>query len=250
MDVAQVKALATNLSATLDLLGELVAELERHRDQWSGSGRVMELVGRLAHRRDLGELPAVLLRAHAEITAILGGIRLTREAIEAHAVERIRETQHRLSDVTSTTESATLELMNGLDRSLELINQLEQQADGKASAGGFQDLRGQVSALYNHLQFQDITSQQLQGVTQSLRELEVRVGAVAALFDRAVGAASRAGPTPVTPAATAAGSAMLPYNPDATMKRTGADQSSVDLTFAEARHGQPAEPGCGVRRPA
>ncbi len=59
----------------------------------------------------------MLLRAHAEITEILGGIRLTREAIEAHAVERIRETQSKLTDVTSTTESATLELMNGLDRS-------------------------------------------------------------------------------------------------------------------------------------
>ena len=103
MDAAQVKALASDLSSTLGLLGQLVTELENHRDQWDQQGRVRELVARLARQRNLDELPTVLLRAHAEITEILGGIRLTREAIEAHAVERIRETQSKLTDVTSTT---------------------------------------------------------------------------------------------------------------------------------------------------
>lgn len=247
MDAAQVKALASDLSSTLGLLGQLVTELENHRDQWDQQGRVRELVARLAKQRNLDELPTVLLRAHAEITEILGGIRLTREAIEAHAVERIRETQSKLTDVTSTTESATLELMNGLDRSLELINNLEEQAAGKAAAGGFQALRDQVSALYNHLQFQDITAQQLAGVTQSLLELEVRVSAVAALFNRTLGAAFRA-ESASAPAAAAGpvDSAHLAYNPDATMKRTRADQTQVDVTFAEARNGQPAEPGCAA----
>ena len=186
MDAAQVKALATELETTLGLLGELIEELTSHRGQWPTSSRATEIVSTLATRPNLAELPAVLLRAHADITEILGGIRLTREAIEAHAVERIRDTKDKLSDVTSTTESATLELMNGLDRSLELINRLEGQSAVSASADGFQHLRDQVSALYNHLQFQDITAQQLQGVGHALLDLEVRVAAVAALFDSAL----------------------------------------------------------------
>ena len=244
MDAAQVKALATELETTLRLLAQLVTELESRREEWMRSGVVRELVSRLAAQPNLIELPAVLLRAHAETSEILGGIRLTRESIEAHAVERIRDTKDKLSDVTSTTESATLELMNGLDRSLELINTLETQANGAASADGFQDLRGHLSNLYGHLQFQDITSQQLQGVSESLFDVEARVAAVAALFDRALGSAGRA---TILPHTQQLSSAQLPYNPDATMKRSRADQAMVDEAFQGARNGSPGQPAAEPR---
>jgi chemotaxis regulatin CheY-phosphate phosphatase CheZ len=239
MDAAQVKALAAELETTLDLLAELIGELGRHQATCSENSRVAELVGILASRPNLAELPAVLLRAHADVNEILGGIRLTRAAIEAHAIERIQDTKNRLSDVTATTESATLELMNGLDRSLDLINSLETQANGSASADGFQQLRGQVAALYNHLQFQDITTQQLQGVHHSLLELETRVAAVAVLFDQSLGAIPRVAILP----GQQASSDSLPFNPDATMKRTIADQAMIDEAFRGARNGSPSQPG-------
>lgn len=235
MDAAQVKALATELETTLGLLGDLIAELKSHKKEWQSSGRVAELVSRLASQPNLAELPAVLLRAHAEISEILGGIRLTREAIEAHAVERIRDTKDKLSDVTTTTESATLELMNGLDRSLELITTLETQAKGSAPADGFDSLREEVSTLYNHLQFQDITAQQLAGVTHSLLELEARVAAVAAMFDQNVEAPVR--DELLRAFESSSGSAHLAFNPDATMSHSRADQSMVDATFEGARNG-------------
>jgi chemotaxis regulatin CheY-phosphate phosphatase CheZ len=235
MDVAQVRALAAELETTLGLLSELVFELQSRREECTRSGRVQELVARLAARPDLAQLPTVMLRAHAEITEILGGIRLTRAAIEAHAVERIRDTQERLTDVTSTTESATLELMNGLDRTIELVNSLEQQANSRTTGAGFQQLRDQVSALYNHLQFQDITAQQLQGVTHSLLELEVRVAAVAALFDKDMGEGVRG--DLLRRALDAGSSATLAFNPDATMSRSVADQQMIDQAFKGARNG-------------
>ncbi len=240
MDVAQVKALATELETTLGLLGDLISELQSHKAAWQNSGRVAELVGKLAGQQNLVELPAVLLRAHAEISEILGGIRLTREAIEAHAVERIRDTKDKLSDVTSTTESATLELMNGLDKSLELIGTLETQSKGSAPSDGFDSLRGQVSALYNHLQFQDITAQQLQGIGASLLDLETRVTAVAALFDR-----TRApGPTAELLLRTMnTSSSHLAFNPDATMNRSRSDQAAIDEAFKGARHGHASDSG-------
>lgn len=239
MDAAQVRELASELETTLKLLAQLLTELESRPEERARSGVVRELVSRLAGQPNLAELPAVLLRAHAEITEVLGGIRLTREAIEAHAVERIRDTHNKLSDVTSTTEWATLELMNGLDRSLELINSLEVQSAGAASADGFQVLRGQVSELYNHLQFQDITAQQLQGVRQSLVELETRVAIVAALFDHALAHGAR--PESQRPARDGS-SAKLAFNPDATMKRSRQDQAMVDEAFEGARNGSPSQP--------
>jgi hypothetical protein len=240
MDAAQVRVLASELETTLKLLAQLITELESRREEWKGSGVVRQLVSTLAARPNLAELPAVLLRAHAEISEVLGGIRLTREAIEAHAVDRIRDTHTRLSNVTSTTESATLELMNGLDRSIELVNSLEQQSNGSASPEGYQLLRDQVSALYNHLQFQDITAQQLQGVSQSLLDLEVRVAAIAALFDPTTGAVARdqLGREPWS-----SSSAHLAYNPDATMQRTVADQHMIDETFKGAQDGSPNSTG-------
>ncbi len=235
MDVALVRALAAELESTLGLTTELLEELKNLRDQWPRLGKLPRIAAKLAAQPNLGQLPGILLRAHADITEILGGIRLTREAIEAHAVERIRDTQNRLSNVTSTTESATIELMNGLDRSIELVNSLEQQANHKASAEGFQQLRDEVSALYNHLQFQDITSQQLQGVTHSLLELEARVATVAALFDRN---AEAGGQEQLLPMFSSGSSAHLAFNPDATMSRSRADQTMVDAAFEGARNGQ------------
>ncbi len=236
MDAAQVKAFATELETTLGLLGELSRELTRPDSPWPTSPRAAELVARLAGCSSLPELPAVLLRAHAEITGIRGELRLTREALEAHALERIRETKHKLSDVTTTTESATLELMDGLDRAIELIDRLETQSAGTAPADGFQHLRRQVSTLYTHLQFQDITAQQLQGVSHALQDLELRVAGVAALFgDVPAEARAPANPAPASP--------HLPFNPEATMKRSPADQAMVDAAFHGARHSAPTARG-------
>jgi hypothetical protein len=237
MDVAQVRALATELDTTLGLTAELVAAVRASNGSRSDS--ITLLAERLSARTRLTDLPALLLRAHAEISDILSGIRVTREAIQAHTVERIRDSKDRLNDVSATTESATLELMNGLDRSLELINSLETQAKGQADSGGFEALRAQVSALYNHLQFQDITAQQLQGVTASLLDIELRMSAVSALFDHGILAANSALPRAATGPESSAG---LAFNPDATMHHSRADQAMVDAAFHGARRAAPASP--------
>lgn len=237
MDVAQVRALATELDTTLGLTAELVSAIRA-----SGSSvpaEVRAFADRIAARPALVELPAMLLRAHVEITDILNGIRLTRESIQAHAVDRLRDTKDKLGDVSATTESATIELMNGLDRSIELINTLEQHAKDQADINTFDVLRTQVSTLYNHLQFQDITAQQLQGVTASLLDIEMRMTSVSALFDHGVSAANAALPRSNYVPESSAG---LAYNPDASMTHSRADQAMIDAAFQGARRATPASP--------
>jgi hypothetical protein len=235
----RIKALTSDLQARFAVLDELITELRVHHAEWARSGRIAELVTQLSAQPHLVELPAVLLCVHEEIAEVLDGIRRTRSTLESHAVERLRDTQHRLSDVTATTEHATLELLNGLDRSLELIDSLERGAHLAAQAGGFQALRQEVSALYHHLQFQDIATQQLQGVTHQLRDLEARVGTVASLFDRILGAVEGGTVQSRIPVAPPPGP--LAYDPHATMQRGSADQALIDQTFEGARHGQPAD---------
>jgi hypothetical protein len=237
MDVAQVRALAAELDTTLGLTAELVQAV-RAQSGPARSEAVVQLAERLAARPALTDLPAMLLRAHAELSDILSGIRLTREAIQAHTVDRLRDSKDRLQDVNATTENATMELMNGLDRSMELIGSLEAQARGATDPVGFEALRTQVSALYNHLQFQDITAQQLQGVGAALLEIELRMSAVSALFDHGVLAASSALPRAVLPESSAG----LAFNPDATMGHSRADQAMIDAAFQGARRAAPARP--------
>lgn len=238
MDVSQVRALAAELDATLGLTAELVQAV-RALSGPARSEAIVQLAERLAARPALTDLPALLLRAHAEITDILSGIRLTREALQAHAVDRIRDSKDRLQDVNATTENATLEMMNGLDRSMELISTLETQANGKADSGNFEALRTQVSALYNHLQFQDITAQQLTGVAAALLDIELRMSAVTAIFDHGIVAANSAMPRTTPEPESSAG---LAYNPDASMHHSRADQAMIDAAFQGARRAAPASP--------
>ena len=241
MDTPKVTALASELELTLGLLRGFAGELKAQRAAWGRFGRILELASQLADRTDLAELPAVLLRAHAEIGQIRGGLRLARETIEASAVLRIRDSQHSLVEVTATTENATTAMMNGLDRSLALLDRLEGQPGATPPAEGFRDLRHELTALYNHLQFQDITTQQLQGVIDALFTLEARVNALAALFDTP--GEEQPSPAPHLPVP-----GDLPYNADATMKRSIADQAAIDAAFRGARGDSHALDAKAIRR--
>ncbi len=226
MDTRQATALAGELETTLALLQELVGELGRVREDWSGRGRVQEILDTLRRRPDLNALPRVLLAAYTTISDALSGIRLTREAIHTHTVQRLHDSHNKLNEVSSATESATMEMMNGLDRSLAIIAELEQ---GKVSdPAAFDRLRDEVNGMFNHLQFQDITTQQLAGVAQFLDDIELRIAGVVGLFDTALG-----GPGPEDPGAPAArlDSRNLAFNPDASLNETEARQAMIDAAF-------------------
>src|SRR5947208_4864384 len=51
--------------------------------------------------------------------------RVTRETIQKHSMERLRNTHAKLNEVSSATEIAAVEMLNGLDRTLGMIDQLE-----------------------------------------------------------------------------------------------------------------------------
>lgn len=226
MDTRQATALAGELETTLGLLHDLVGELHRARTDWSGVGRVQELLTTLRSRPDLNALPRVLLAAYTTISDALSGIRLTREAIHTHTVQRLHDSHNKLTEVSSATESATMEMMNGLERSLAIIAELEH---GKvADPASFDRLRDEVNQMFNHLQFQDITTQQLAGVAQFLDDIELRIAGVVGLFDHALG-----GPAQADPAAAPVhlDSRNLAFNPDASVRETEARQALIDAAF-------------------
>lgn len=162
---------------------------------------------------------------------LLGEVRLSREAMKAYSVHRLRDTHARLDEVTSTTESAATEMLNGLDRALATVDEA-QRTGGPAAAAVFDRLRAEVNELYGHLQFQDIISQQLAGVGALLAEIEARMETVADILDRS------ATPAPAMPAAPAGA---LTYNPDASARDAAGRQATIDEAFSAAHRPAPAE---------
>jgi chemotaxis regulatin CheY-phosphate phosphatase CheZ len=170
---------------------------------------------------------------HSELARALQSIRDTREAIQSYSMERLRDTHVRLSEVSSTTETAAMEMLNGLDRTLAMIDQLESGSREASPKATCEAVRNEVNQLYVLLQFQDIIAQKLRGVGGLLVEVEQRVETVANLFEDAFEAEA---PRPPLPVPTQEAS----YNPDASTRDTPQRQAMVDETFQSARvHQEP-----------
>jgi chemotaxis regulatin CheY-phosphate phosphatase CheZ len=135
----------------------------------------------------LRELVRVLMSGYGEIRTVIGTLRRSRALMEQEAVERLASTQARLAEVSSTTEIAATSMLDGLDRALALIDEMEalpdSGSDGVEPARLRSDLRDELHGLMNLLQFQDITTQQLGYANSVLLDVEDRMMRLAVLFD-------------------------------------------------------------------
>lgn len=222
-------ALAADLEATVEVLTRLITEVQSGGASVSpeAAARLERIVAAVQARPQLAALPGALLRIYNEIMQALNGIRLTRETIQHQALDQLRDTQERLSQVSTTTESAAMEMMNGLDRTLAVVDALEAGADAERQAQ-LESLRGELNELFGHLQFQDIITQQLRGITTLLEDVEGRMGRVADLLDHSLGA-----PVDVREAKPVAAGYDADHNPDAQWEPTVA-QSEIDAAFRAA----------------
>jgi chemotaxis regulatin CheY-phosphate phosphatase CheZ len=134
----------------------------------------------------LAELPHVLLRAYSEINGVLATLRQSRDVLEQTTIEKLHQTSNKLREVTSATETAATDMLDGLDRSLALVDELDAQAEAGASERTAElhgDLRNELFGLMNCLQFQDITTQQLNYASSVLIDMEYRLTELVHLFD-------------------------------------------------------------------
>ena len=94
------------------------------------------------------------------------------------------EFEQKLTEVSSATEMATSELLDGLDRALLLVDQLEVgPSSSDDDADPRDDLREELHRLVTVLQFQDITKQQLGNASTVLEERMLRLAEVFDLSD-------------------------------------------------------------------
>jgi hypothetical protein len=177
----------------------------------------------------LSTLPQTLLRAYSEITGILDRLRESRGVMEQAAVDRLTQMNDKLKEVSSATEVAATDILNGLDRSVAMVDELDAIADKPESATRGAEIRSQMRdelfGLMVHLQFQDITTQQLAFASSIIREIEQRLGQIVGVFE------PNALVTDAYVASTPGASGPVCFDPNATTANAADRQTMADEIF-------------------
>ena len=139
------------------------------------------------------ELPEVLARVSVIIGKMLTRLRAGQEELRTTAVERLHDTREKLDEVTSATETAATDIMNGIDRAMLLVDQLDGDDVGPRGAEIGSALRDELFGVMTHLQFQDITTQQLTHASSIIEDMKQYLDEFVAVFDLE---ASGAAPVP------------------------------------------------------
>lgn len=186
-------------------------------------------------------LTDLLARGYTEILGVLDSLRQSRHFLERATIEKLHHTHDKLRDVSSATEIAATDILNGLDRANGMIDELDALATGQGEAEGRpaevrNALRDELFALMGHMQFQDITSQQLSYASAVLTEMEERLATIARVLDLSglgpsalapIGAAARSAAPSISPSTT--------YDPDATTQNREERQAIADQIIAARR---------------
>ena len=133
--------------------------------------------------RGLADLPDVLVRASMIINKMLESLRAGQEVLKSAAVEKLHTTNEKLSEISSATETAATDIMDGIDRAMVLLDQLDGDDVGPKGAEIGGQVRDELFMVMNHLQFQDITSQQLSHASSIIQDMERYLDEFAGLFD-------------------------------------------------------------------
>lgn len=169
-------------------------------------------------------LPAILNKATEEIRTLLTSLRHSRSALESATVGRLATTHDKLKQVTNATEVAATDILDGLDRAQALIDKLDAaEGDADTSRDLRNQLRDELFTATTHLQFQDITTQQLNHAAKVLVEMEERLAEVARVIDPT---AHGYVPDPTRAAPDAA-----TFDPNATIKNADERQAVADSVF-------------------
>jgi chemotaxis regulatin CheY-phosphate phosphatase CheZ len=142
-----------------------------------------------------------------------------RRALTGEAAPQIRHTEDRLRDVTAATETAATSILDGVTQLTELVDNLGKLSLPPEAAPIMGQLSDGLFDLMGHLQFQDITSQQLRYAESVLRATESQLITMAAEGSG-------------TDAPERTDAAPEAFDPRASAKPAPNRQASIDALFA------------------
>ncbi|HYV98053.1 MAG TPA: hypothetical protein VE967_11405 [Gemmatimonadaceae bacterium] len=172
-------------------------------------------------------LPDTLLKAYSEVCAIIENLRESRDVLHRTMGSRLQHTTAKLEEVSNATELAATGILDGLDRSIALVDKLD-ELDGTSSPDALAartSLRDELYTAQAALQFQDITSQQLKHAGSMLADMEARLVEVA----RSLDVASATGDEKIAAVAQPVDDGS--FDPGATMRNADTRQALADAIF-------------------
>lgn len=181
---------------------------------------------------DLAAAAEILKRGHRDIAGVLASLRNSRALLERATLDKISRTGDKLREVSDATESAATDILNGIERATTIVDDLDacdEQGERDRARDLRTTLRDELFALMGHMQFQDITSQQLAYASAVIDDVEVRLAAIAQLFERPLQEASGA-----RHHATAT-TAPQTFDPEATTSGRVERQAMADEIIAASR---------------
>lgn len=139
-----------------------------------------------AQHGSLLALASTLLRAYAEVASLLDRIKQSRGLLQEANDARLDQMNKKLSAVTSATELAATGMLDGLDRAIAVVTELEAEAaetQDLVRHARYTALREELYGVMTHVQFQDITSQQLGYAAAVISDTERRLEQLTGIFE-------------------------------------------------------------------
>jgi chemotaxis regulatin CheY-phosphate phosphatase CheZ len=177
---------------------------------------------------NLADFVSLVVQGYSELNRVLVSLKQSRDALERSSVEKLQHTHDKLKEVSAATEVAATDILNGLERASVMVDELDAAATGEPAdspAPGIRNnLRDELFALMGHMQFQDITSQQLSYASAVLTEMEARVTRLVGILHPAV--------SEIVGNQLQAPVAGVTWDPDATLMRREDRQAVADEIVA------------------
>lgn len=199
----------------IEELSESGAELDR--DSRGFLEHVMQQPGGFA------ELSRTLLRAYAETVGIVQRLRESCGMADSDGDDKLQQMHGRLQEVSTATETATTGILDAVTRATAIADRLDAASDVERKRLIAQ-LKEELNHVPNHLQFQDITAQQLGHIAALLSDMRSRITQIVTMF----------APPAVTFAKDDEAEAMdpSPFDPNASTVASPAGQAVADEIFA------------------
>jgi chemotaxis regulatin CheY-phosphate phosphatase CheZ len=185
MSTRSIKELLYDSEAALRLVDTALAELRQNPTAEPGVGEAPGCTAAAPQEGALAALPDMLRRVSCELSGALTSLRQSRGALERAAVERLKHTNDKLREVSSATEVAATDILDAIDRSLALVDAMDECATAEVdrSAELRTKLREELFGVMGCLQFQDIATQQLNYASSVLVDMECRLLQIARILD-------------------------------------------------------------------
>ena len=135
----------------------------------------------MAQPGGFAELSRTLLRAYAETVGIVQRLRESCGMVDSEGADKLQQMHGRLREVSTATENATTGILDCVTRAISIADHLE-AADAAEQKRLIGQLKDELRSVPNHLQFQDITAQQLGHIAALLADMRKRISQITTMF--------------------------------------------------------------------